>query len=68
MEAASNAGSAVCDSDYVVIHDDDDSWLPDFLDRTVAFLDSEKGARYGGVATHSVYVSEEIRDDARHRA
>jgi glycosyltransferase involved in cell wall biosynthesis len=64
MEAASNAGSAVCDSDYVVIHDDDDSWLPDFLDRTVAFLDSEKGARYGGVATHSVYVSEEIRDDA----
>lgn len=63
MEAASNAGIAACDSDYVVIHDDDDSWAPDFLDRAVAFLDSAAGARYGGVATHSVYVSEEIRGD-----
>jgi glycosyltransferase involved in cell wall biosynthesis len=53
MEAASNAGIAACDSDYIVIHDDDDSWCPDFLERTVAFLDGPEGARYGGVATHS---------------
>jgi glycosyltransferase involved in cell wall biosynthesis len=64
MEAASNAGIGACDSDLVVIHDDDDSWLPGFLTRTVAFLDSAAGARYGGVATHSLYVSEEIRGDA----
>jgi glycosyltransferase involved in cell wall biosynthesis len=63
MEAASNTGIAACDSDYIVVHDDDDSWLPDFLERTVAFLDSPEGARYGGVATHSLYVSEEIRGD-----
>jgi len=63
MEAASNAGTAACDSDYVVIHDDDDSWCPDFLERTVAFLDSAEGARYGGVVTHSLYVSEDIRGD-----
>jgi glycosyltransferase involved in cell wall biosynthesis len=64
MEAASNAGIEACDSDYIVIHDDDDSWTPDFLDRTVAFLDSPAGARYGGVTTHSTYVSEEIRGDS----
>jgi hypothetical protein len=46
-----------------VIHDDDDSWHPEFLERTVAFLDAPEGARYGGVATHSHYISEEIRDD-----
>lgn len=63
MEAASNAGIAACDSDYIVIHDDDDSWHPEFLERTVAFLDSARGQRYGGVATHSLYVSEEIRGD-----
>jgi glycosyltransferase involved in cell wall biosynthesis len=63
MEAASNAGIAACDSDYIVIHDDDDSWQPEFLERTVAFLDAPEGARYGGVATHSQYISEEIRDD-----
>lgn len=61
MEAASNSGIAACDSDYIVIHDDDDSWLPEFLTRTVAFLDSPGGARYGGVVTHSFYVSEEVR-------
>jgi glycosyltransferase involved in cell wall biosynthesis len=63
MEAASNAGIAASDSDYIVIHDDDDSWHPEFLERTVAFLDAPEGARYGGVATHSQYISEEIRDD-----
>jgi glycosyltransferase involved in cell wall biosynthesis len=63
MEAASNAGIAACESDYIVIHDDDDSWQPEFLERTIAFLDAPEGARYGGVATHSHYISEEIRDD-----
>lgn len=63
MEAASNAGIMASDSDYIVIHDDDDTWLPGFLSRTIAFLDSDAGVRYGGVATHSVYVSEEIRGD-----
>lgn len=63
MEAASNAGISACESDFVVIHDDDDSWSEEFLSRTIAFLDSPGGARYGGVATHSHYVSEEIRDD-----
>ena len=63
MEAASNAGIGACDSDYVVIHDDDGSWCPGFLERTVAFLDSAEGARYGGVVTHSLYISEEIRGE-----
>jgi hypothetical protein len=63
MEAASNAGIAACDSDYIVIHDDDDSWCPDFLERTVAFLDGPAGARYGGVRPTATYMSEEIRGD-----
>lgn len=31
MEAASNAGITVLDTDYAIIHDDDDSWAPEFL-------------------------------------
>nr|WP_236765603.1 glycosyltransferase [Agrobacterium tumefaciens] len=31
MEAASNAGLATLDTEYAVIHDDDDSWAPEFL-------------------------------------
>ncbi len=63
MEAASNAGIRSVHSDYVVIHDDDDSWAPEFLARTVGYLEGPTGARYGGVITKSVYVSEEILDD-----
>lgn len=38
MEAASNAGIAAAAGDYVAIHDDDDTWSPDFLARMVAGL------------------------------
>ena len=31
MEAASNAGLAILNTDYAIIHDDDDSWAPEFL-------------------------------------
>ncbi|MCZ7891831.1 glycosyltransferase [Agrobacterium salinitolerans] len=31
MEAASNAGLATLNTEYAVIHDDDDSWAPEFL-------------------------------------
>ncbi|MFM9863058.1 MAG: glycosyltransferase family 2 protein [Micropepsaceae bacterium] len=63
MEAASNLAIANADSDYIVIHDDDDSWEPDFLKRTVAFLDGKAGKHYGGAITKSTYVSEEVTPD-----
>lgn len=64
MEAASNMGIAAVASDYIVIHDDDDSWAPEFLERTVEFLEGDGAALYGGVVTYSTYVSELIRDDS----
>ncbi|MDP2520913.1 glycosyltransferase [Shimia thalassica] len=63
MEAASNIGIRHVDSDYVIIHDDDDALHPNFLEKTVGYLESEAGARYGGVLTGTEYVSEEIRGD-----
>ncbi|GFO66734.1 hypothetical protein GMLC_03130 [Geomonas limicola] len=62
MEAASNAGIAACQSKYLVIHDDDDSWQPTFLERTAGFLDSPAGERFGGVVTQSVLVKEKIHN------
>lgn len=41
MEAASNAGITACDSIYIAIHDDDDSWHPEFLAKTVRYLENE---------------------------
>jgi glycosyltransferase involved in cell wall biosynthesis len=61
MEAASNAGIASAPSEYVVIHDDDDTWEPGFLEATVGFLESPGGLRYGGVVTRSTSVLEEFR-------
>ena len=63
MEAASNIGIRSCSSTYLLIHDDDDSLAPEFLEKTINFLESAAGQRYGGVITGSAYVSEEIQGD-----
>ena len=61
MEAASNLGIGKCESEFLVIHDDDDSWDPRFLETTVGYLQSARGQIYGGVVTHAVWVEEEIQ-------
>src|SRR3954471_22560691 len=38
MEAASNQGVGAVDAEFVAVHDDDDTWHPAFLERTVARL------------------------------
>jgi len=63
MEAASNLGIRHVESDYVLIHDDDDALHPDFLKETVTYLESAAGKRYGGAVTKSEYISEEICND-----
>ncbi|MDQ0734082.1 glycosyltransferase family 2 protein [Arthrobacter agilis] len=60
MEAASNAGIAASASSYVAIHDDDDSWHPDFLARTVSYLETSPDA---GVGVRTEIVHERIEDD-----
>ena len=57
MEAASNKAIKSVDSTYVAIHDDDDSWHPDFLKRTTEHLDST-GAM--GVVVATDRIDEEI--------
>lgn len=46
MEAASNWAIRSTESDFIVIHDDDDRWSPDFLARMTAFL-QQTGAQAG---------------------
>ena len=58
MEAASNAGVEAVESDYIVIHDDDDSWHPEFLARTVAVLDAKP--HYVGVVSRCYRVDERL--------
>ena len=60
MEAASNIGIKASDSDYLVIHDDDDSWHPSFLDKCVTFLETNPYPSVAGVITHSVRILERI--------
>ena len=64
MQTASNAGIVSCDSDFIVIHDDDDSWSPSFLARTVDYMD-ERGwnAATGGVITWSWLIVEALDDE-----
>ncbi len=64
MQSASNSGIAHCESDFVIIHDDDDSWDPTFLARTVSHLDDRSwNARLGGVITWSWVIVEALSED-----
>jgi glycosyltransferase involved in cell wall biosynthesis len=60
MEAASNRALEAARGAYVVVHDDDDTWHPDFLSRTVGFLDDPANAGFVGVVTNSEIIWESI--------
>jgi len=59
MEAASNKAIKSIDSEFVAIHDDDDTWHPEFLERTVKHL---KETDVMGVVVKTDKVIEEIID------
>lgn len=68
MEAAANAGVRQSDEEFVVIHDDDDTWAPDFLSTTVAALDADPDAVAVAVETEIVFerlTSSGIRETGR---
>ncbi|MFJ6653170.1 glycosyltransferase family 2 protein [Microbacterium sp. NPDC091313] len=59
--AAANTGVDHLDTEFVVLHDDDDLWHPRFLAETVEWLDAHPADAGVGVATAIVY--EERRGD-----
>jgi glycosyltransferase involved in cell wall biosynthesis len=60
--AAANAGLRVSTTDYVVLHDDDDRWHPEFLGKTSALLDASSADAGVMVATEIVYETERGRE------
>lgn len=60
-EAASNRGIRNAIGEYVIIHDDDDSWHPSFLSTCVAALASAPSS-VEGVITRSTAIHENIVD------
>jgi glycosyltransferase involved in cell wall biosynthesis len=65
MEAASNIGLKQLDTDMAVIHDDDDSWSPEFLERMILFYSKEKQEFPGlsGIVCYSNKVVELVKDN-----
>lgn len=60
-EAAVEDGLAVSTHEFFAIHDDDDSWEPGFLERTVAEMDAHPS--YGAVAVRCDVVHEHLEGD-----
>ena len=63
MEAASNAGVSKLNSRYLVIHDDDDSWEPEFLEKCVGFLENKPHPNTRGVISYVDRIIERIDGD-----
>jgi glycosyltransferase involved in cell wall biosynthesis len=64
MEAASNKAIKSVKSVYVAIHDDDDTWHPEFLERTVKHLEETNAM---GVVVRTDKILEEIQFDGAAR-
>jgi glycosyltransferase involved in cell wall biosynthesis len=60
MEAASNAGIRQSDSEFILIHDDDDSLEPAFLEKTVTYLRKAAWPDAKGVVTLTNLVHERL--------
>ncbi|MCX6498931.1 MAG: glycosyltransferase [Arthrobacter sp.] len=60
MEAASNVGILGSESEFIAIHDDDDTWHTDFLTRTVNHLRTSNDA---GVGVRTEIVFEKLGGD-----
>ncbi len=63
MEGASAVGIAAVESELLVVHDDDDSWSPEFLTVTIAELGrlQREYATVEGVTTYSNRVVERVQ-------
>jgi len=59
MQNASNSGIENSDSEFLCIHDDDDSWHPAYLETTVNALESA-GSEYPACITQTVCIHERI--------
>jgi glycosyltransferase involved in cell wall biosynthesis len=62
MESSSNVALRRATGDFVIVHDDDDSWRPTFLERTVGFLEQPENHKFVAVASSCVVIREEIVD------
>ncbi|MAO60767.1 MAG: glycosyl transferase family 2 [Alcanivorax sp.] len=60
MEAASNKGIEASDSTYLTIHDDDDTWEPEFLETCVRTLEETPFPSVKGVVTHTNQIFERV--------
>lgn len=63
MEEASNRGLAATSSEFFAIHDDDDSWHPDFLSVTVDYMAQNPAASAivtGVVRVHETFIDSRV--------
>ncbi|MCR2824014.1 glycosyltransferase family 2 protein [Microbacterium sp. zg.Y909] len=58
MEGASNRGVQATTGAYIAIHDDDDTWRPDFLEATTGALDADEALV--GVAVPTEVIMERV--------
>lgn len=63
MSRGLNVAIDASSSQYIVVHDDDDTWDENFLHHAVNFLQDAANADCCGVATHAKRVIEDIVND-----
>jgi len=66
MQFALNTGLQRAKTEFLAVHDDDDSWAPEFLEKTVGFLQEQgRTSKYQGVVAQTVKIIEDIDEGDR---
>ena len=63
LARAVNTALRRVEGDFVILHDDDDTWDKEFLERTTTFLKKPENAQFIGAMTRFTYIHERIRGD-----
>jgi len=58
--AALNLGYARVRREFFAVHDDDDTWAPEFLSSMIGFLQCPENSRYIGAVCHSDLITETV--------
>ncbi|MEI7475261.1 MAG: glycosyltransferase [bacterium] len=63
LGASATVGFKALNTEYSIIHDDDDTWHPQFLEKCVDFLDNKPNSDIAGVVVHSLKIIEQVLEN-----
>lgn len=60
---AANAGARQAKGEYIVFHDDDDTWEKEYLAKSFSYLEEKRGSAFRGVSAFTYLIRENVENN-----